>query len=183
MNWKDVGKLVGKAAPILGTALGGPAGAALGTLVAGALGADDNPDAVAAAIAVDPQAALKLKELYLNNEQQIREHAFAVMDAELKDVQSSRQMQVAALGQDDMFSKRFVYYFASFLAIVACIYIGVITFATIPAENVRFADTCLGFVLGSLLAPVIGFFFGTSVGSRNKTATQDSVIKRLIDKQ
>lgn len=183
MNWKDVGKLVGKAAPILGTALGGPAGAALGTMVAGALGVDDQPDAVAAAVANDPQAAIKLKELYLNNEQQIREHAFKVMDAEFKDIADARQMQTAALNQDDLFSKRFVYVFASFLALMACIYIGVITFGTIPADNVRFADTCLGFVLGSLLAPVVSFFFGTSINSRAKTVMQDTVMKKLIDKQ
>ena len=38
MEWKDVANVVGKAAPILGTLLGGPAGAAVGALVASALG-------------------------------------------------------------------------------------------------------------------------------------------------
>jgi len=183
MNWKDVSKMVGKAAPILGTALGGPAGAALGTLVAGALGVENTPDAVAAAVSNDPQAALKLKELYLNNEQDIREHAFKVMDAELKDTQSARQMQVSALNQDDLFSKRFIYFFASFWSLMACVYIGWITFGAIPEANVRFADTCLGFVLGTIVASIMMFFFGTTVGSGNKTKMQDQMIHRLIDKE
>lgn len=183
MNWKDVGKLVGKAAPILGTALGGPAGAALGTMVAGALGVDNEPDAVAAAVANDPQAALKLKELYLNNEQDIREHAFKVMDAELKDIQNARGMQTAALGQDDLFSKRFIYYFATFWSVMACIYVACITFGTIPTDNVRFADTCLGFVLGTIVSSIMMFFFGTTVGSGNKTKMQDQMINKLIDKE
>ena len=34
MDWKDVAGVVGKAAPILGGILGGPAGAAVGSLVA-----------------------------------------------------------------------------------------------------------------------------------------------------
>lgn len=183
MNWKDVGKIVGKAAPILGTALGGPAGAAIGTMVAGALGVDDHPDAVAAAVAADPQAALKLKELYLNNEASIREDAFQVMDAELKDVQNARDMQKAALNQDDLFSKRFIYVFASFWSVMACLYVGSITFGTIPPANVRFADTCLGFVLGTIVATIFQFLFGTTIGSGAKTSMQNEITKKLIDKQ
>ena len=34
MEWKDVAGIVGKAAPLLGTLLGGPAGTAVGGLVA-----------------------------------------------------------------------------------------------------------------------------------------------------
>lgn len=33
-SWGDIGKLIGSAAPIVGTALGGPAGAAVGSMVA-----------------------------------------------------------------------------------------------------------------------------------------------------
>lgn len=90
MSWQKIGKVIGKAAPLLGAALGGPAGAAIGELLANTLGVDATPAAVANAIKNDPQAALKLREFELANEQHIREHAFKIMDAELKDVQNAR---------------------------------------------------------------------------------------------
>jgi hypothetical protein len=53
LNWKDlVPQVIGLGAPLLGQALGGPLGAAAGTLLANALGAQAaTPDAVAGAIA------------------------------------------------------------------------------------------------------------------------------------
>lgn len=92
MNWKSVSKLVGKAAPLLGTALGGPAGAAIGSMVATALGVENTPAAVAEAVKNNPEAALKLREFELQNEQHIRDHAFKVLDAELADVQNARSV-------------------------------------------------------------------------------------------
>ena len=62
MDWKDIAGTVGKAAPILGTLLGGPAGAAVGGLIASALGTGNNPDEVAAAVA-GPDALVKLREI------------------------------------------------------------------------------------------------------------------------
>lgn len=90
MSWKKIGAAVGKVAPYLGAALGGPGGAAVGELLSKALGVDNTPDAVSNAIKADPQAALKLREFELQNEQHIRDHTFKVMDAELKDVQNAR---------------------------------------------------------------------------------------------
>ena len=63
MEWKDVANVVGKAAPILGTLLGGPAGAAVGALVASALGTGNSPDEVSQALVSNPEAAVKLKEI------------------------------------------------------------------------------------------------------------------------
>jgi hypothetical protein len=63
MEWKDVANVVGKAAPILGTLLGGPAGAAVGALVASALGSGNTPDEVSQALVSNPEAAVKLKEI------------------------------------------------------------------------------------------------------------------------
>ena len=43
MEWKDLAADVAKAAPILGGLLGGPAGAAVGGLIASALGTSNDP--------------------------------------------------------------------------------------------------------------------------------------------
>jgi len=90
MNWKDISGIVGKAAPLVGTALGGPAGGAIGALLANTLGVKETPGAVHAALSGDPDAAVKLKQFQLENEQQIREMAFKTLDAELKDKQQAR---------------------------------------------------------------------------------------------
>lgn len=66
MNWSDIGRAVGSAAPMLGTLLGGPAGAAVGALVASALGTRNDPDAVNAALAADPSALARVQELQIN---------------------------------------------------------------------------------------------------------------------
>jgi hypothetical protein len=64
-DWKAVGKKVADAAPMLGAALGGPAGATLGTMVASALGTKNDPEAVVAALG-DPESLVKLRELESN---------------------------------------------------------------------------------------------------------------------
>ena len=49
-------------------------------------------------------------------------------------------------------------------------YILAITFLSIPATNLRFADTILGFLLGTLITTLINFFYGSSSGSKEKDA-------------
>jgi predicted permease len=87
-------------------------------------------------------------------------------------------MQVAALQQNDLLSKRFVYYFAAFWSVTAALYIAFITFGDIPESNVRFADTILGFILGTVIATIIQFFFGSSVGSKEKHNTLEALVKK-----
>lgn len=86
-----------------------------------------------------------------------------------KNTADARAMQVAALQQDDTFSKRFVMYLAVFWSVTAVAYIFFITFGSIPENNVRFADTILGFLLGTVVATIINFFLGSSAGSKEKT--------------
>lgn len=63
MSWSDVGNKVVQFAPLLGTALGGPGGAAIGALVAKAFGSDATPESVLAAVESDPNAAVKLAQV------------------------------------------------------------------------------------------------------------------------
>lgn len=99
--------------------------------------------------------------------------------AYLKDTQSAREMQVAALKQDDLFAKRFLYYFAISWSAFAALYIMCITLIQIPEDNRRFADTILGFLLGTIIAQIIAFFFGSSRSSQAKDATIQAVIDKV----
>lgn len=160
MNWSDVGGFLGNIAPAVGGALGSAVlpgagtavGAELGRRVANALGVEATPEAVAQAVQADPEGAkLKLKELEI---EQTRLY--------LADRADARAMQVAALNQDDTFSKRFLYYFAAAWSLFAMVYVAAITFAGVPEASTRFADTVLGFLLGTLIAAIVQFFFGSS---------------------
>jgi len=100
----------------------------------------------------------------------------------LADIQSAREMQIAALGQTDLFSKRFVYYLATFWSLSTAAYIGFITFSEIPEDNVRFADTILGFLLGTIIAAILNYFYGSSRSSHNKDETFRQVIKNVTSR-
>ena len=97
-----------------------------------------------------------------------REHERELLQMAYGDVANARNMQVEALRQDDLFSKRFIYIFATFWSIFAAAYIAFITFGHIPEDNQRFADTILGFLLGTVVATILQFFFGSSMGSKEK---------------
>ena len=155
-------------APTLATAVAGPLGGAAVSMIAKKFGVEDTVASVAQAIAGDPQAADKLRELALE---------YAKMD--LENVKDARAMQTAALGQSDVFSKRFIYYFAAFWSVCSVVYIAFITFATIPAPNIRFADTILGFLLGTVVATILNFFYGTSKSSQDKTDKMAEMAKEM----
>lgn len=72
LSWGDVGRAVGGIAPILGTALGGPAGAVVGSMIASALGTSATPDAVNTAMAADPTNAAKILQVQNEHEENLR---------------------------------------------------------------------------------------------------------------
>lgn len=150
-------RLLGNIAPALATAVAGPLGGLAVSAIASKLGVADTVEAVTKAISADPDAALKLAQIDLET-----------LKVEQANTADARAMQVAALQQSDVFSKRFPMYLTSFWSVCAAIYIGFITFSVIPEQNVRFADTILGFILGTVIATMLNFWFGSSIGSKEK---------------
>jgi hypothetical protein len=96
INWNSVKASVAKVAPLLGTALGGPSGAAVGTLVASALGVEDKPDAVARALETDPQAAVKLRELELTHKAAMERMLLEAETTRLAEVNHTIRMETQA---------------------------------------------------------------------------------------
>ena len=91
--------------------------------------------------------------------------------AYLADVDSARKMQVAALQQDDLFAKRFIYGFAIFWSLFAMVFFVFVTFGEVPEKNLRMADTILGFLIGTAIAGIFNFFLGTTYRSQKKDET------------
>lgn len=106
---------------------------------------------------------LELEKLALLNKQEDNRANEAIVSIQAGEYADARDMQKASLSQDDLFSKRFIYYFAIFWSVFAVLYLTGITFLEIPKENVRFADTTVGFLLGTIVATLIGFFYGNSI--------------------
>lgn len=115
-----------------------------------------------------PEQEMELRKL--EDSKEAREMANELETNKLKAqvTVNAQNMQMEALKQDDKFSKQFIYWFAIGWSIFSMAYIGFITFGTIPANNVRFADTILGFLLGTAISGILQFFFGSSLGSRKQ---------------
>lgn len=56
----------------------------------------------------------------------------------------------------------FAHGLAGFWSIASIVFVFGVVFTEIPQENVRFADTIIGFVLGTIIATIINFYYGSS---------------------
>jgi len=179
MNWSDIGRVIGGAAPVLGTLLGGPAGGAVGGLIAAALGTPSNPDAVNAALTNNPDAIVRIQELQVNARVQLEQLAVtaemnrmqaegAQYAAEAADRDSARKL--AAVQPNDLIrpliaavlllGSLFIIY-----SIMSGWAIDVITNST--------AALTVGTVMGTwfmLTKEVMGFYFGTTKDSQKQSA-------------
>lgn len=176
MNWSDIAATVGKAAPMLGTVLGGPAGGAIGAIVSAALGVGNSADEVAAAIAADPQAALKLREIELANQVQLQGLAFESTKAELAGIADARarDVEMAKLGRHN--TRADVMVLSAAVGLLACLLSLVVYKEKIPPEAVGIISTIAG-LFGACLKDAFTFEFGSSRSSLNKDATISNLSK------
>lgn len=91
MDWSDLGKKIAGFAPLLGGVVGGPAGGAIGSVIASMFGVENKPDLILNAINSDPNAAMKLKEIELNNKPELQRIAIELARFEIEDKQNARK--------------------------------------------------------------------------------------------
>jgi hypothetical protein len=149
--------LLKNVAPGLATAVVGPLGGMAVKAIADKLGVENSTEAVTAAIQADPNTALKLAEIDTKQ-----------FELEVEDRKNAREMAMLAIQSEDPFVRRFTYYFIGSWSIFAMTIIPFIIFGNIPEDNVRFADTIIGFLLGTVVASMFSFLLGSSFGSRQK---------------
>lgn len=179
MNWSDIGSLVGRAAPIVGTLLGGPAGAAVGALVASALNVPADPDAVNAALAGNPDAMVRVAELQMNAKVQLEQLAVV---AESNRLQYEAAQYTAEVADRDSARKLAAQQPRDFIrpAITVMLIIG--AFTILAAVFGGYAESVLkdptasgiaGIVIGfwfNELKQTLGFYFGMTKESQKQNA-------------
>lgn len=179
MNWSDIGKFIGGAAPVVGTLLGGPAGAAVGALVASALGTTNDPEAVNAALAANPDAMVKIQELQTNAKVQLQQLAVTLETtriqaegaqyvAEAADRDSARTL-AAAQPNDLIRPTVTLVILAGTLLIIGAIFMGWNKeLLTDPTASLT-VGTVIGLWFGEL-KQVMGFWFGMTKESQKQNA-------------
>ncbi|MFA5423054.1 MAG: hypothetical protein WC374_04285 [Phycisphaerae bacterium] len=172
MEWKDVASVVSKAAPVLGTAIGGPVGTAIGgavSLVLKAFGLSDDatPEQVSQAIKQDPEATLKL--MVVENEFKLKQRDQDIQElrAVLGDKADARKLEsdvTKSTGKQDKSGVAFDWLIIlGFFATLICY-----MFSDVPQDQAG----NLGLLIGALISAfvtVIQYRRGSSMSSAWKT--------------
>ena len=158
MDWKELAVSVAKHAPKLGLALGGPAGAAVGGLIAAAFGVDRSAQAVADAVANDPEAAVKLREVELRHAEVLAELMTQRYLGEMADTQRARTTH-----RDSQMPA--ILTVALFLMVVGLI--AALMYQPTPESNSEVIYLVTGQIIGAF-ATAIAYWLGSSRGSAEK---------------
>jgi hypothetical protein len=146
-------------APALATAAMGPAGGAIISMMANKLGVSDTVAEVTAALAADPEAGKKMRELDLE---------YAQMDKEDRDSARSREVEMAKSGASQ-FSQLVVPVLALGTVALTFVFIGILVFKKIESDQQQLVIFALGYATAAA-QQVLSYYFGSSKSSQDKTA-------------
>lgn len=168
MDWKDIGKTIAGAAPLIGSVIGGPAGGAVGTLISKALGCEDKPEAIAEVIKADPEALLKLEALEKSHQVELERLLLEGEQARLADVQSARSREVEITKST---GKRDVNLYVLAWTVVVGFFglMSLLCFKALPEDSNGVVFMLFG-ALTTGFGEVLNYFFGSSKSSADKTA-------------
>jgi hypothetical protein len=159
-DWK---KIVGAVAPTLATALGGPLAGMATKAIAASLTGDENASEKEISLALrgaTPETLTTLKQADLDFEAKLAELGVDLVKLSIEDRKDARSMQISTRSR--IVPVLSVLTVAGFFVAVGWVLTG----------NVTLDSTLLGFVLGQISAKaeqVYNYFFGSSVGSKEKT--------------
>lgn len=183
MDWKAVGqKIVAAGAPILGGALLGPAGAAIGAVLAGELKADATPEAVLAAMDDPSVDKVRLLEIQTKHAETLESFKLQTLQANQQHTQALRTADNAELAivTADVQQARSVHrdhwmpwvLTLVLAAMVAGLTVALMYFA-IPNTNRDIIVYIAGQLVTAFLTGV-AYWLGTSIGSARKQQTIES---------
>jgi hypothetical protein len=156
-------------APVLATAVAGPAGGAAVGWIASKLGIpDDTIEGVTKALTGNPEMAMKLKELDLE---------YAKLEVQDRDSARQAYAQVATSEYATKLDKVVVPVLALGVVGLAFTLIGVLMFVNTPQDQQQIIIFALGFIT-SAAGQVLSFYFGSSQGSKDKTEEIKGMLKK-----
>ena len=156
-------------APVLATAVAGPAGGAAVGWIASKLGIpDDTIEGVTTALTGNPELTLKLKELDLE---------YAKLEAQDRDSARKAYATVATSEHATKLDKAVVPILALGVVGLAFLLIGILMFVDTPNDQQQLVIFALGFIT-SAAGQVLSFYFGSSQGSKDKTEEMKGMIKK-----
>jgi hypothetical protein len=156
-------------APILATAVAGPAGGAAVGWLADKLGVDDaTVEGVTAALTGNPELTLKLKELDLE---------YAKLEQMDRDSARKAYAEVATSANATKYEKAVAPTLALGTVGLAFLFIGFLMWKDIPSDQQQIIIFALGFITSSA-GQVLSFYFGSSQGSKDKTKELEGMIKK-----
>ena len=156
-------------APVLATAVAGPAGGAAVSWIASKLGIDDaTVEGVTQALTGNPEMALKLKELDLE---------YAKLEVADRDSARKAYAAVATSEHATKLDKVVVPVLALGVVGLAFTLIAVLMFVNTPQDQQQIIIFALGFIT-SAAGQVLSFYFGSSQGSKDKTEEMKGMIKK-----
>ncbi|PHQ89510.1 MAG: hypothetical protein COB42_06700 [Sulfurimonas sp.] len=153
--WKTIKELIGTVAPTLGTLLGGPVGAVAGSLIATALGVEDNPQAIEKELRSNPEAFLKLKKL--DSDERI-----VNLNAYYADKESARNMSVKIQVSTDWLVRNTGSIIALFTVISAFFMDGYLLYLVQADEPINSMFTLIAGAVSTRAVQVLSFYFGES---------------------
>ena len=175
MEWSDIGKTIGKVAPMLGTLLApvtGGASVAVGALIASALGVENEPEAIATAIKNDPEALLKIKELEYKEQDSLRAQVLALAKLEQEKYDKAHETYQTKSGMADGIAKQIIQRNLPIIALLVVVNVLLVYFMKDEATLIAIASNIIGITIGNLFAErqaIVNFFFGSSIGSKQKS--------------
>ncbi|WP_370242906.1 hypothetical protein [Marisediminitalea sp.] len=158
MNWSDIKPYVAKAAPLVGSLLGGPAGASVGSLVAATLGVEETPTAVKAALESSPEAAIKIQELEWRHSERLEEIHLESLKMEMDDRQDAREKHAESK------MPAVIALLTTFMVLI----MGIAFFVTEPPEANEQMVTYFGGQVLTIWAAAMYFWVGTSRTSEDR---------------
>ena len=156
-------------APVLATAVAGPAGGAAVGWIADKLGIPDSTiEGVTAALAGNPEMTMKLKELDLE---------YAKLEQQDRDSARKAYADVATSQYATKLDKAVVPILALGTVALAFLFIGILMIKDVPTDQQQMVIFALGFITSSA-GQVLSFYFGSSQGSKDKTKEIEGMMKR-----
>jgi hypothetical protein len=180
--WDNVKKIIGTAAPMIGTLIGGPAGTAVGGMVASALGVENTPDAIEQELKANPESLLKLKQL--ESDERVRLRELSVEQSKIESEERRNQLtqqhatMQAELASNDPYVRRWRPTFGYAMCVAWCLLFAGIAYALVASPE-HAADMINAVVALTPLFSVALAVLGISIHKRSQDKQVAKGVKPL----